>query len=101
MRLFFCSTDVGCFEFLFCEDQEEAIQLFAIYMVLAKVHPSKLWVSKIAPHMVVPSRRIHLCEALSRGVKGFASYDGQGHWLIRSTQETFDALSDGEEVGEA
>ena len=101
MRCFFCSTDVGCFEFLFCTDQERATQLFAIYIVLAKAQPSKLWFTELTPDTVIPSHRDHLREALSWGLEGFASYEeGQG-WIIRPVQDEFDQLADEASEGEA
>jgi hypothetical protein len=94
MRCFFCSTDVGRFEFLFCMDEERATQLFAVYTVLANVRPSKLWFTEITASTVTPSHRDHLREALSRGVEGFASYeDGKG-WIIRPVQQEFDQLAE-------
>ena len=51
MRLFFCSTDVGCFEFLFTTDEQRATELLGIYIVLAKMNPSKLAI--LAAHALV------------------------------------------------
>lgn len=94
MKLFFCSTDVGCFEFLFTTDEQRATQLLGIYIVLAKITPSKLWFTELTPETVVPSHCKHLQDALSWGLEGFASYeDGKG-WVIRSVQHEFDQLAD-------
>jgi len=101
MRCFFCSTDVGCFEFLSCSDEERAIQLFAVFTVLAKVRPSKLWFTELTPDTVIPSHRDHLREALSWGLEGFASYeDGEG-WIIRPVQHEFDQLAADANEGDA
>lgn len=92
MRLFFCSTDVGCFEFLFTTDEQRATELLGIYIVLAKINPSKLWFTELTSETVVPAHRDHLREALSWGLEGFASYeDGKG-WVIRAVQDEFDKL---------
>ena len=92
MKLFFCSTDVGCFEFLFTTDEQRVTELLGIYIVLAKINPSKLWFTELSPETVIPSHREHLREALSWGLEGFASYeDGKG-WIIRSVQDEFDQL---------
>lgn len=93
MKLFFCSTDVGCFEFLFTTDEQRATELLGIYIVLAKINPSKLWFTELTPETVVSTHRNHLREALSWGFEGFASYeDGKG-WVIRRVQDEFDQLA--------
>jgi hypothetical protein len=98
MKLFFCSTDVGCFAFLFTTDKQRAMELFATYMVVAKISPSKLWFTELTPDTVIPSHRKELREALAWGLEGFASYeDGRG-WVIRPVQDEFDQLA--EDAGE-
>jgi hypothetical protein len=74
MKLYFLSTDVGCFEFLFTTDDTRATQLFAIYVALAKLRPSKLWFTEITVDAVIPPHRDDLKHALSWGSEGFASY---------------------------
>ena len=92
MKLFFCSTDVGCFEFLLTTHEQRAIELLGIYIVLAKVNASKLWFTELSPQTVGPAHREHLREALSWGLEGFASFeDGKG-WVIRPVQDEFDRL---------
>lgn len=99
MKLFFCSTDVGCFEFLFTTDEQRATELFGIYIVLAKLRPSKLWFTELTPDTVIPSHRAHLREALSWGHEGFGSYeDGKG-WSLRPVQKEFDALAEDADDG--
>lgn len=93
MRLFFCFTDVGCFEFLFTTDDQRATELIGIYIVLAKLNPSKLWFTELSPETVIPSHREHLQEALSWGLEGFASYEEGKGWVIRPVQDEFDHLS--------
>ena len=93
MKLYFCSTDVGCFEFLFTTDEQRATQLFGIYIVLAEFRPSKLWFTELTPETVVPAHREHLREALSQDLEGFASYEDGVGWAIRSVQQEFDDLS--------
>jgi hypothetical protein len=101
MKLFFCSTDVGCFEFLFTPDEQRAIELLGIYIVLAKIYPSMLWFTELTPETVIPSHRDHLREALSWGLEGFASYeDGRG-WVIRPVQQEFDQLAEDASEGSA
>jgi hypothetical protein len=101
MKLFFCSTDVGCFEFLFTTDEQRATELLGIYIVLAKINPSKLWFTELTPDTVIPAQRQHLREALSWDLEGFASYeDGKG-WLIRPVQDEFDQLAEDNAVGGA
>ncbi|HXH51961.1 MAG TPA: hypothetical protein VNH53_00830 [Sphingomicrobium sp.] len=101
MKLFFCSTDVGCFEFLFTTDEQRATQLLGIYIVLAKINPSKLWFTELTPDTVVTAHREHLREALSWGLEGFASYqDGKG-WVIRPVQQEFDKLAEDASEGDA
>ena len=92
MRLFFCSTDVGCFEFLFTTDEQRATELLGIYIVLAKINPSKLWFTELTPETVIPTHRQHLREALSWGLEGFASHDDGKRWVIRPVQDEFDQL---------
>ena len=101
MKLFFCSTDVGCFEFLFTTDEQRAIELLGIYIVLAKINPSKLWFTELSPGTVIPSHRTHLQEALSWGLEGFASYEEGKGWVIRPVQDEFDQLSEDAGVGGA
>ena len=94
MKLFFCSTDVGCFEFLFTTNEQRAVELLGIYIVLAKINPSKLWFTELTPETVIPAHRDDLREALSWRLEGFASYeDGEG-WVIRPVQDEFDQLVD-------
>jgi len=93
MKLFFCSTDVGCFEFLFTTDEQRATQLFAIYVVLAKTQPSKLWFTEISSDTVIPAQREHLREALSRRIEAFASYEDDNGWVMRLVEDKFDDLS--------
>jgi hypothetical protein len=101
MRLFFCSTDVGCFEFLFTTDEQRATELLGIYIVLAKINPSKLWFTELTPETVVSAHRDDLREALSWGLEGFASYeDGKG-WGIRPVQDEFDQLVEDAAEGRA
>lgn len=92
MKLFFCSTDVGCFEFLFTSDHQRATELLGIYIVLAKLSPSKLWLTELALDTVSPPHRQHLREALSWGLEGFASYEDGAGWAIRPVQDEFDEL---------
>lgn len=101
MRLFFCSTDVGCLEFLFTTDEQRATELLGIYIVLAKINPSKLWFTELTPEAVVSAHRADLREALSWGLEGFASYkDGKG-WVIRGVQAEFDRLVEDTAEGDA
>jgi len=93
MKLYFCSTDVGCFEFLFTTDEQRATEVFAIYIVLAKLRPSKLWFTELTPDTVVPSHREHLMHALSKGIEGFGSYEDSTGWVIRPVHAEFDQLS--------
>lgn len=101
MRLFFCSTDVKCFESLFCENEERATQLFSIYMVLGKLQPNKLWFTELTPDTMIPWHCDHLREALSLGLEGFASYEDGTGWVIRPVQHEFDQLAEDASVGEA
>ncbi len=94
MRLFFCSTDTGCFEFLFTTDEQRAIQLFSIFVVLAKVRPTRMWFNELTSETVIPEHREHLREAQSRGVEAFASYEDRNGWVMRLVQDRFDELSE-------
>jgi hypothetical protein len=101
MKLFFCSTDVGCFEFLFTTDEQRAVELLGIYIVLAKINPSKLWFTELTPDTVVSAHREHLREALSWRLEGFASYEDRKGWVIRPVQDEFDQLAEDAGVGGA
>ena len=101
MKLFFCSTDVGCFEFLFTTDEQRAVELLGIYIVLAKINPSKLWFAELTPDTVVAAHRQHLREALTWGLEGFASYQDREGWVIRPVQDEFDQLAADAGVGSA
>lgn len=101
MKCFFCSTDTGSFEFLFCEDEERATQLFGIYIVLGKLHASKLRIAEIIPEALPSPHNQHLREALSWRLEGFASYSGDKGWVIRPAQQEFDQLSAKPSEGEA
>jgi hypothetical protein len=101
MKLFFCSTDVGCFEFLFTTDEQRAVELLGIYIVLAKINPSKLWFTELTPETVIPSHRKQLSEALSWGLEGFASYEDKKGWIIRPVQVEFDQLAEDASEGGA
>ena len=101
MKLFFCSTDVGCFEFLFTTDEQRATELLGIYIVLAKLNPTKLWFTELSPETVVPSHREHLREALSWGLEGFATYAEEKGWVIRPIQDEFDNLAEDANEGDA
>jgi hypothetical protein len=92
MKLFFCSTDVGSFEFLFTTDEQRAVELLGIYIVHAKINPSKLWFAELTPDTVVAAHRQHLREALTWGLEGFASYEDEKGWVIRPVQDEFDQL---------
>lgn len=94
MKLFFCATDVGCFEFLFTTDEQRATQLFGTYIVLAKLKPKRLWFSELTAETVLPSQREHLREALARGIEGFASYEEDTGWIIRPVEQQFDKLAE-------
>jgi hypothetical protein len=101
MKLYFLSTDVGCFEFLFTTDDTRATQLFAIYITLAKLRPSKLWFTELTLDTVIPAHREHLKHALLWGSEGFASYEEGSGWIIRPLQQEFDQLSDDAGEGDA
>jgi hypothetical protein len=101
MKLFFCSSDVGCFEFVFTTDVERATQLFSIYIVLGKVRPSKLWFTELTADRVIPAHREHLREALSRDIEGFGSYEDGVGWIIRPVQQEFDELAAEADAGDA
>jgi len=64
MKLFFCSTDVGCFEFLFTTDEQRATELLGIYIALAKINLTKLWFTELTPDTVVSAHRLHRRNAL-------------------------------------
>jgi hypothetical protein len=98
MRLYFFTTDNGCFEFLFTTDEQRAIQLFSIYVVLGKVQPTRMWFSELTPTTVIPEHRQHLEEALARQVEAFASYERPNGWVMVLAQDRFDQLS--HEAGE-
>ena len=93
MKLYFLSTDVGCFEFLFTTDETRATQLFGIYTILAKVRPSQLWFTELTPDTVIPAHRDHLELALASGLEGFASFEEGTGWVIRPVQQEFDQLA--------
>ena len=94
MKLYFLGTDVGCFEFLFTTNEMRATQLFTIYMVLAKLRPSKLWLTELTPDTVNSAHCEHLKKALLCGSEGFASYEEGVGWTIRPLQREFDQLAE-------
>ena len=94
MKLFFCSTNSGCFEFLFTTDEQRAIQLFSIYVVLAKAGPAKMWFNELTTTTVIPAHLEHLQTALSLGVEAFGSFDEKEGWVMCLVQDRFDQLSD-------
>ena len=98
MRLYFFTTDTGCFEFLLTTDEQRAIQLFAIYVVLGKAKPTKMWFTEMTPDTVIPEHLQHLEEALAYGFESFASYEHGNGWVMVPVQRTFDQLSN--EAGE-
>ena len=94
MRLYFCSSDVGCFQFLFTTDDQRASQLFTIYLVLARLQPTVVGINELTPESMLPDDQEDLREALSRGIEAFASFEPGEGWVVQSIQETFQALSD-------
>lgn len=93
MKLYFFTTDTGCFEYLFTTDEQQAIQTFAVYLVLSKIPVSRMWFSEITPVTVIPAHRDHLEEALARGIEAFGTYQPGEGWGMQSVQDRFDELS--------
>jgi hypothetical protein len=79
--------------YLFTTDEQQAIQTFALYLVLSKVTVSRMWFSEITPSVVIPEHRAHLEEALSRGIEAFGSYQAGEGWEMQSVQDRFDELA--------
>ena len=94
MRLYQCTTDTGCSEFLFTTDEQRAIQLFTTYIALAEVGPTGLSIRGVTLATELPERRQHLAEALAHGIEGFASYELGSGWDMVLVQTRFDQLSD-------
>lgn len=97
MKLFFISTDTGCFEYLFTTNEQRAVQTFAIYLMLAKSPVSRMSFTEVTPSSVMPEHRDHLRKALSQGLEAFGSYQAGKGWMLRLVQHRFDELS---QIGE-
>ena len=93
MRLYLCTTDTGCSEFLFTTDQERATQLFTTYLFLAEVEPSTVSISELTLATVPSEHRRHLESALAQGIEAFASYELGRGWVMCLIQHRFDQLS--------
>ena len=93
MRLFFFTTDTGFFEYLFTTDEQQAVQTFAIYLVLSKTPVSKMWFTEVTLASVGCEHRDHLREALSQGLEAFGLYQNGKGWDLRLVQDRFDELS--------
>ena len=93
MRLYLCTTDTGCSEFLFTTDEERATQLFTIYLFLAEAEPATVSVSELTRATVPPEHQLHLEEALAQGTEAFASYELGKGWVMCIIQQKFDQLS--------
>lgn len=93
MRLYFCTTDTGCSEFLFTTDEQRAIQLFTTCVVLSEGRPTRCSIREVTLATELPERRQHLAEALAHGIEGFASYELGSGWEMVLVQTRFDQLS--------
>lgn len=94
MKLFFCFTETGCFEFLFTTDEQRAIQLFSIYVALAKDGLTKIRVKELTQDTVIPAHHKHLREALALDVEAFGSLDEEKGWVMHLVDDRFDQLSE-------
>jgi hypothetical protein len=93
MKLYFFTTDTGFFEYLFTTDEQQAVQTFAIYLVLSKTPVSKMWFTEVTTSSVGCEYREHLREALSQCIEAFGSYQTGKGWELRLVQNRFDELS--------
>lgn len=99
MQLFFCSTDAGCYRYLFAEEFDKAMEIFAVCVALEKVRPSRVWIRELRPDTVATSFRDHLRQALSWKQQGFGTYEHGRGWRISSVQAEFDRLSVSGDIG--
>ncbi|WP_114228502.1 MULTISPECIES: hypothetical protein [Sphingomonas] len=93
MRCFSCSSVDGSSEYVFCEDEEHASQLFGVFIVVAKLRCSSFYLQEITVSTVPSSERSYLEKALSHEVHGFGSFVRGEGWSIQPCERRFDELS--------
>lgn len=89
MKLHFFATDTGVYRFVFAHNDQRAVELFSLYLILAEIQPSKFWLREMRPDQLVDPHKEPLREALSRGIEGFGEYIGGKRWEIRSLEDEF------------
>ena len=98
MKLYYGSTDAGSFDLLLTTDDERAVQLFSIHMVLSKLKASRMRVKELTTDAEINEYPEGLKDVLSQGVEAFLTHDLNQGWVAHPVFARFDALSAGQEA---
>lgn len=98
MKLYYGSTDVGSFDLLLTTDEDRAVQLFSMHMVLSKVQATRMTVRELASDAEVCEHPEGLRDMLSQGLEAFLTYDLDQGWVAHPVVARFDSLSAGQEA---
>jgi hypothetical protein len=98
MKLYYCSTDAGGFDLLLTTDEDRAVQLFSIHVVLSKVQATRMTVRELTSDAEVGEHLEGLRDMLSKEMEAFLTYELDKGWVSHPVVARFDALSAGQDV---
>ena len=94
MHLYFFATHLGRIRFIFARNEQKAIDLFSLDLIISAVEPSRFWCQPFPLSRIVESHRPKLRDALSLGLEGIGKYEEDGSWSVYGVGECPDDLED-------
>ena len=82
MHLFFFATHLGRTRFIFAPNEQKAVELFSLDLIVSAAEPSRFWCQPFPLSRVVENQRPKLREALALGLEGIGKYNEIGSWSI-------------------
>lgn len=82
MKLYFFATHRGHTRFIFAENEQKAVDLFTLDLVVTAADPSRFWCQPFPLSRVVEPHRAKLRDALSMELEGIGQYQSDGSWRI-------------------
>ena len=87
MQLYFFATHLGWTRFIFARDEQKAIDLFSLDLIVLAAEPSRFWCQPFPLSRIVESQRVQVREALSLGLEGIGKCNEDGSWSIYGVGE--------------
>jgi hypothetical protein len=87
MKLFMFATHLGMTRFIFALDEQKAVDLFTLELVVTAAEPSRFWCQEFPLSRVVEPHRARLREAFALQMEGIGVFQSDGSWRIYGVGE--------------